>query len=96
MRCSDGHFYVVKFLNNPQHKRVLANEYLATRLAQRIGLTVPEPEVVEVGEWLVENTPEMRVQMVHGNMNCSHGRQFGSRFVVAPLQGVVYDYLPSI
>ena len=31
MRCSDGHFYVVKFQNNPQHRRVLANEMFATR-----------------------------------------------------------------
>ena len=34
MRCSDGNFYVVKFRNNPQHLRVLANEFLATRLAE--------------------------------------------------------------
>ena len=35
MRCSDGEFYVVKFRNNPQHLRVLTNEMLATRLAER-------------------------------------------------------------
>ena len=35
MRCADGNFYVVKFRNNPQHLRVLANEMLATRLAER-------------------------------------------------------------
>ena len=38
MRCDDGHYYVVKFRNNPQHERVLANEFLATRLAERVGL----------------------------------------------------------
>src|SRR4030081_3163298 len=40
MRCDDGHYYVVKFRNNPQHERVLANEFLATRLAERGGLPV--------------------------------------------------------
>ncbi len=30
MRAADGHFYVVKFQNNPQHLKVLANEFLAT------------------------------------------------------------------
>jgi hypothetical protein len=25
MRSSDGHYYVVKFQNNPQHRRVLLN-----------------------------------------------------------------------
>jgi len=48
MRASDGHYYVVKFQNNPQHLRVLANELLATRLAERIGLPVPVTEVIEV------------------------------------------------
>src|SRR6266516_3001356 len=50
MRCSDGNFYVVKFRNNPQHLRVLANELLATRLAQGAELPVAAAEVVEVGD----------------------------------------------
>jgi hypothetical protein len=36
MRCDDGTYYVVKFKNNPQHLRTLANEMLATRLAARM------------------------------------------------------------
>ena len=48
MRCDDGHYYVVKFRNNPQHERVLANEFLATKLAERVGLPVPIAEVVNV------------------------------------------------
>lgn len=95
MRCSDGEFYVVKFQNNPQHRRVLANELLATRLAARIGLPVPATDVVMVDSWLIEHTPELRMQMVHGNVDCHAGAQFGSRFVVAPSEGWVYDYLPE-
>jgi len=95
MRCSDGHFYVVKFQNNPQHLRVLANELLATRLGEKVGLPVPATEVVEVGDWLIEHTPELRMEMVHGTMNCKAGMQFGSRFVVPPSEGLVYDYLPE-
>lgn len=33
MLGADGNLYVVKFQNNPQHTRVLANELVATRLA---------------------------------------------------------------
>jgi hypothetical protein len=33
LRASDGAYYVCKFLNNPQHIRVLANEMFATRLS---------------------------------------------------------------
>src|ERR1700682_1605458 len=32
MRCDDGYYYVVKFQNNPQHRRILVNELLGTRL----------------------------------------------------------------
>jgi hypothetical protein len=41
MRCSDDHSYVVKFRNNPQHHRILANELLATRLAEEAGYQFP-------------------------------------------------------
>jgi len=94
MRCSDGNFYVVKFRNNPQHLRVLANEMLATRLAERVGLPVPATEVVEVDEWLIEHTPELSIQLAHNTIPCQPGLQFGSRYVVSPLQGQVLDYLP--
>jgi hypothetical protein len=94
MRCSDGNFYVVKFRNNPQHLRVLANEMLATRLAERAGLPVPATEVVEVEDWLVEHTPELHIQLAHHTIRCQAGLQFGSRYVVSPLEGQVLDYLP--
>src|SRR5580704_13095757 len=37
MRCSNQAYYVVKFQNNPQGLRILANELLGTRLAARPG-----------------------------------------------------------
>ncbi len=95
MRCSDGNFYVVKFRNNPQHLRVLTNEMLATRLAERVGLPVPLTEVVEVNAWLVEHTAELHVQLAHNVIRCEAGLQFGSRYAVNPLEGQVFDYLPA-
>jgi len=94
MRCSDGHFYVVKFRNNPQHLRVLANEFLATRLAESVGLPVPMTDVVEVGDWLIDHTPELNIQLACQTIACLPGLQFGSRYVVSPLEGQVFDYLP--
>ena len=48
MLGADGALWVVKFRNNPQGERVLANELLATRIAEAVGLTVPKSDVVEV------------------------------------------------
>ena len=95
MLASDGHLYVVKFQNNPQHIRVLANELLATRLAAAIGLTVPHVEVVEVTGWLIENTPELHLELRGQNPRCQAGLQFGSRLVGGLMPGQVVDYLPE-
>ena len=78
MLGADGHIYVVKFQNNPQHARVLANEFLASRLASAAGLTVPECDLVEVSSWLVENTPEMVIDLGRTQVRCQPGLQFGS------------------
>jgi hypothetical protein len=94
MRCSDGRYYVVKFQNNPQHLRVLTNEMLATRLAEAAGLPVPATEVIEVSDSLIDQTPELQLQLAHGAMRCASGLQFGSRYVVDPLDGQVLDYMP--
>ena len=95
MRADDGHFYVVKFQNNPQHLRVLANELLATRLAESVGLPVPITEIVTVQEWLIKNTPELRVDSAGLTSHCKPGLQFGARYVCDPAEGQVFDYLPE-
>jgi hypothetical protein len=95
MRASDGHFYVVKFQNNPQHLKVLANEFLATRLAEHIGLPVPATEIVTVTDWVVQNTPELRMEMAGRSIHCQAGLQFGARYVCDPFAGQVFDYLPE-
>ena len=95
MLGADGHIYVVKFQNNPQHKRVLANELLASRLAAAAGLTVPEAELVEVSSWLIENTPELEIDLGRTHARCLPGLQFGSRFAGGLMPGQVVDYLPE-
>ncbi|HLJ88166.1 MAG TPA: HipA family kinase [Candidatus Angelobacter sp.] len=95
MRASDGHFYVVKFQNNPQHLRVLANELLATRLGEHVGLPVPATDMIAVDRWLIENTAELRMELSAGPILCHPGLQFAARYVCNPAEGPVYDYLPE-
>jgi hypothetical protein len=95
MLAADGQLYVVKFRNNPQHTRVLANELLASRLALAAGLTAPEPEIVEVSPWLIDNTPEMLIDWGQRQERCSAGLNYGSRFVGGLMPGQVVDYLPE-
>ena len=95
MRCADGFYYVVKFQNNPQHARVLVNDWLGTRLAEMVGLPVPVAAVVNVQPWLLEHTPDLRIELCGHRTMFTAGLSFGSRYVVSPIEGQVYDYLPE-
>jgi hypothetical protein len=95
MRASDGNYYVTKFQNNPQHVRVLANEYMASRLGLYLGLPMAEVAVMEVSDWLVSNSPELRVDVGGLAAPCSSGLQLASRCVADPENEIVFDYLPE-
>jgi hypothetical protein len=73
MRCSNQAYYVVKFQNNPQGLRILANELRGTRLAARLGLSVAEPEVVEVRAELIAGTEDLVIQLGRGRAPCKAG-----------------------
>jgi hypothetical protein len=111
MLGADRQLWVVKFQNNPQHIRVLANELIVTRLAAAIGLPVPDCDVIDVSPWLVENTPDLFFE-VGGSRRDRYlpGLQFGSRFIGAQAElqpagrrrgsspliiGQTVDYLPE-
>src|ERR1700755_3459097 len=96
MLGADGQLWVVKFQNNPQHLRVLANELIATRIAEAVGLSVPASDVVEVTEWLGGETEGGGMERSSTRVErCAPGLQFGSRFVGGLMPGQVVDYLPE-
>lgn len=95
MRCSDDHYYVVKFQNNPQHRRVLVNELLATRLATLLGLPTTTGAVIEVSEELIRLTDDLRIEMPHQRIPCQAGLQFGSRYLGDPRRQAVFDFLSN-
>jgi hypothetical protein len=94
IRASDGAWYVIKFQNNPQHVRVLANEMLATRLGLALGLPMPRVGVIEVSEWLIAHTPDFRIQLAELEIPCHSGRQLASFYVGQECSGLTFDYLP--
>lgn len=95
MLGADGHAYVVKFQNNPQHLRVLVNELIATKLAAAIGLSAPSCDVVEVTDWLIDNTAELDLDFGSRRERCKAGHCFGSRLVGGLMPGQLMDYLPE-
>ena len=99
MRCAAKDkrdaYYVVKFQNNPQGMRILANELLGTRLAARMGIPAPGAEVIEVREELIAHTEDLVIQQGRGRSPCKSGLQFGSRYPGSPADIAVHDFLPD-
>ena len=91
MRASDGHLYVVKFQGNPQGSRVLANELLASRLAQHLGLPVPQAEILELPAKLADS---LYFDTPTGPKRICPGLHLGSPLVISPFEGRIYDFLP--
>lgn len=87
-------YYVVKFRDNPQHRRILTNEAVCHELLDYLGLPTPPCRLVEVGAELIENTPELTMEFGRRTERCKPGLHFGSQFPVDPVRQAVYDYVP--
>ena len=94
MLGDDGNLWIVKFKNNPQHLRILANELLATQLADAIGLSVPVSGIVDVSQSIIDTHPPLYIN--HGPKGrelCHSGLQFGSQFTGGMFSRHVDEYL---
>jgi hypothetical protein len=65
----------------------------ATRLGQWLGLPMPRVEVIEVSDWLITNTSDMRIDVGGLARPCSSGQQLASLYPETDSQ--VLDYLPE-
>lgn len=95
MEASDGHSYVVKFLNNPQHRRILVNESIASTFMQYLGIAAPETAIVQLTESFLAGDSDTYIQLGRERRAVTPGWHFGSRFPGDPARTVVYDFLPD-
>ena len=95
LEAADGHCYVVKFQNNPQHRRILVNEWVSAVFLNYLGIASPVPEIIEVsGEFLAAN-PEICFELGSRRGPVQPGWHFGSRYPGSPKNTVVYDFIPD-
>ncbi len=95
IQASDGNFYVVKFRNNPQHRRVLINEAVAQPLLEYLELPAPAIREIEVTREFLDANPEVCIQFGDRRLPAEAGWQFGSRYPGNPERVVIYDFLPD-
>jgi len=95
LEASDGHSYVVKFHNNPQHRRILINEWIASTFLHYLDIAAPETAMVELTQEFLAATPDVHIQLGRERRPVTPGWHFGSRFPGDPMRTVVYDFLPD-
>src|SRR5271163_4788080 len=95
IEAADRNFYVVKFLNNPQHRRILVNEWISSVFLNYLGISTPEVAIVHVSETFLRENPEAHIQRGTGRLEFEPGWHFGSRFPGDPARIAVYDFVPD-
>ena len=96
IEANDGRFYVVKFKNNPQHRRILVNEWLASRFLRYLQIATPETAIVEVSAQFLRENPEVCISLGRSRLEVEPGWHFGSCFPGDPAKVAVYDFLPDV
>jgi hypothetical protein len=96
LQAEDEQHYVVKFRNNPQHRRILINEAIASVLLRYLQLSAPEVVVVSLSNEFLAANPELAFQFGTRRVAVEPGWHFGSRYPGDPERLAVYDFLPDV
>lgn len=95
LEAGDGHAYIVKFINNPQHRRVLVNEMIASVLLDYLRISRPETALVEITPEFLAANPDVHIQLGTRREPVTPGWHFGSRHPGDPDRTAIYDFLPD-
>jgi hypothetical protein len=95
LEADDGHAYVVKFRNNPQHRRILINELLASVFLDYLKISAPPTALLHVDAAFLAANPDVHLTLGAHRVEVEPGWQFGSRYPGDPERTAVYDFLPD-
>lgn len=95
LEADDGCWYVVKFRNNPQHRRILVNELLSSVLLDYLKIAVPRTALIQVSSAFLAANPEIHLQLGAASVAVEPGWHFGSQYPGDPARVAVYDFLPD-
>ena len=96
LEAADGKFYIVKFTNNPQSRRILVNEWIAAALLQNLDIAQPKVALIDISDDFLKQHPEVHFQLGSSRKPVEAGWHFGSAFPGDPATQAVYDFLPDV
>ena len=95
IEADDGKFYIVKFRNNPQHRRILVNELIAAEFLSYLQISAPRAAMIDVSADFLLANPEMYLSLGSRRVPIEPGWHFGSLHPGNPDTLAVYDFLPD-
>jgi hypothetical protein len=95
LKANDGCHYVVKFKSNPQGRRTLINELIASAILRYLQLPSPRAALVHLSSDFLAENPEVHVQLASRRVAVEEGWHFGSCYPGHPDQVAAYDFLPD-
>ena len=95
VEAGDGHCYILKPRNNPQHRRILVNEWLSSVFLEYLQIQTPQVALLETDAALHRDFPEFSIQLGGRHVPVDAGWHFGSRFPGDPDRLAVFDFLPD-
>ncbi|MEP6714079.1 MAG: HipA family kinase [Terriglobia bacterium] len=95
LEADDGRFYIVKFQNNPQHRRILINETIAAEILAHMQVASPEYQFVRISPEFIAANPDCHIQLGTRRVAVEPGWHFGSRHPGNPDTLAIYDFIPD-
>lgn len=95
IEANDGAFYVVKFRNNPQHRRILINESIAASILNHLQIATPEWQFVSLSPEFLAANPEISLNLGNHKTGVESGWHFGSKLPGDPSTLAIYDFVPD-
>lgn len=97
IRASSGDYFVVKFLQNGQHPRILINEWLASHVLLRLQLCAAVPALIRCTDTWLSQAAEtgLGIQLGGQSIRIRQGLHYGSQVPVDPMRVAMFDYLPD-
>ncbi len=94
VEADDRHYYVAKFLGNPQGNRTLINECVASGLLSYIKVSTPSVRILQFPPILLSH-PELNFVTGERRVLPVGSLHLGSRCPVNPEKTAIFDFLPE-
>lgn len=95
LEADDGQAYVTKFKENPQHRRVLINEWIGAALFRAIGVVAPRVRAIRISAEFLAAYPELCLMLENGRTVPAPGTHLAIS-TPGPLDQLgIFDYVPD-